>query len=214
MLGAVALSDRPWHDPPPEAVARAMCDGIRTLGLRLTGAARRLQTRVALGRQRDPDLPDLSDAALLATLDDWLAPYLAGVRSAADWGRFDIFPALSALLDHGQRQRLDSLAPARFTTPLGREIAIDYDGEVPSIEIRLQEMFGVTRHPMAGGTPIRVTLLSPGQKPIQVTTDIPRFWRSSYADVRKDMRGRYPRHPWPEDPTVAEPTLRAKPRGT
>ncbi len=214
MLGAVALADRVWPDPPPEAVARAMCDGIRTLGLRFSGAARRLQTRVALARQRDPGLPDLSDTRLTGTLDDWLAPYLSGVRSAADWQRFDPYPALAAQLDHGQRQRLDTLAPARFTTPLGREIAIDYDGEVPAIEIRLQEMFGVTRNPMAGGTPIRVTLLSPGGKPIQVTTDIPGFWRTSYADVRKEMRGRYPRHPWPEDPTVAEPTLRAKPRGT
>jgi ATP-dependent helicase HrpB len=106
--------------------------------------------------------------------------------------------------------------PAHFTTPLGRKVPIDYDGDHPAIEIRLQEMFGVTIHPTVGQArkPLRVTLLSPGQKPIQVTLDIPNFWRTSYTDVRKDMRGQYPRHPWPEDPTQAEPTLRAKPRGT
>jgi ATP-dependent helicase HrpB len=99
---------------------------------------------------------------------------------------------------------------------LGRQVPIDYDGEVPGIEVRLQEMFGVTVHPVVGvkHLPLRVQLLSPGHKTIQVTMDIPGFWRSSYSDVRKDMRGQYPRHPWPEDPTLAEPTLRAKPRGT
>src|SRR5690606_7112080 len=101
-----------------------------------------------------------------------------------------------------------------FATPLGRRVPIDYDGDTPAIAVRLQETFGVTRHPMAGGTPIRVTLLSPAQRPIPVTTDVPGFWRSSYPEVRKEMRGAYPRHPWPEAPTVAEPTLRAKPRGS
>ncbi|WP_330220234.1 ATP-dependent helicase C-terminal domain-containing protein, partial [Sulfitobacter sp. HI0027] len=105
-------------------------------------------------------------------------------------------------------------APAHFETPLGRRVAIDYSGETPGIALRLQEMFGVTRHPTVGGQPLQVTLLSPAQRPVQVTMDIPGFWASSYGDVRKDMRGRYPRHPWPEDPTVADPTLRAKPRGT
>ena len=117
-------------------------------------------------------------------------------------------------MDWHQTAELDRIAPPHFETPLGRRVPIDYDGELPSIEIRIQEMFGVTRHPMVGDTPLRVTLLSPGQKPIQVTRDIPAFWTSSYSDVRKDMRGQYPRHPWPEDPREAEPTLRAKPRGT
>mgnify|MGYP006156041855 CR=1 FL=1 len=113
-------------------------------------------------------------------------------------------------------QLLDQLTPSHFETPLGRKIPIDYDGEAPSIEVRLQEMFGTTRHPTVGANrlPLRITLLSPGQRPVQVTMDLPRFWATSYADVRKDMRGQYPRHPWPEDPTEAEPTLRAKPRGT
>jgi ATP-dependent helicase HrpB len=111
---------------------------------------------------------------------------------------------------------MDRLVPGHFETPLGRKVPIDYDGEVPAIEVLLQEMFGVTVHPVvgAGRMPVRITLLSPARAPVQVTTDLPRFWATSYADVRKDMRGAYPRHPWPDDPTQAEPTLRAKPRGT
>ncbi|MEQ3726815.1 MAG: ATP-dependent helicase C-terminal domain-containing protein, partial [Tateyamaria sp.] len=107
---------------------------------------------------------------------------------------------------------LDRAVPGYFETPLGRKIAIDYDEATPGISVRLQEMFGVTRHPMVGQTPLQVTLLSPAQRPVQVTSDLPRFWATSYEDVRKDMRGQYPKHPWPEDPTQADPTLRAKPR--
>ena len=213
-LGAIALSDRPWPEAPPEAIAQAMCEGVRDLGLRLEGAAARFRARVELVRAGGADLPEMTDAALLDTLEDWLLPHLQGVKSTDDWKRFNLLEALRAMLTWAQLQALDTAAPAHFETPLGRRIAIDYDGETPEITLRLQEMFGVTRHPMIGATPLRVTLLSPGSKPVQTTTDIPGFWASSYADVRKDMRGRYPRHPWPEDPTVAEPTLRAKPRGT
>ena len=133
-----------------------------------------------------------------------------------DLRALDLTEPLRALLSWDQTQTLDHLAPSHYETPMGRRVPIDYDGEAPSIEVRLQEMFGVTRHPVVGATllPLRVTLTSPGHKTIQVTMDLPGFWRSSYADVRKDMRGQYPRHPWPEDPTRAEPTLRAKPRGT
>ena len=213
-LGAIALSDRPWLEAPPETIAQAMCEGVRDLGLRLEGAAARFRARVELVRPGGTDLPDMADAALLDTLEDWLLPHLQGVKTAEDWKRFNPLEALRAMLSWAQMQSLDTAAPAHFETPLGRRIAIDYDGETPEITLRLQEMFGVTHHPMIGKTPLRVTLLSPGGKPVQTTTDIPGFWASSYADVRKDMRGRYPRHPWPEDPTVAEPTLRAKPRGT
>jgi ATP-dependent helicase HrpB len=118
------------------------------------------------------------------------------------------------MLSWDQMQLLDRLAPGHFTTPLGRKIPIDYSGENPAIALRLQEMFGQTTHPSVAGQPLRVTLLSPAGRPVQVTMDIPAFWDSSYADVRKDMRGRYPKHPWPEDPRQADPTLRAKPRGT
>ncbi len=209
-FGALVLEDRHWADAPDDAVARAMLDGVRQLGLKPSPAANRFRARVALAQE----LPAMDDATLLATLDDWLLPHLSGLTSTADWKAFDILPALRALLDWDQTQRLDKLAPAHFTTPLGRKIPIDYDGEAPAITLRLQEMFGQTVHPTVGQTPLRVTLLSPAQKPVQVTQDIVGFWASSYSDVRRDMRGRYPRHPWPEDPTQADPTLRAKPRGT
>ena len=211
-LGALVLDDRVWPDPDPVAVALAMCDGVRQLGLRLSPAAERFRARVKLVRDAVPGLPDMTDAALLAGLETWLAPHLQGVKTAQDWKRFDALEALRGMLDWGQMQALDQAAPAHFTTPLNRKTPIDYSGEAPEITLRLQEMFGVTRHPMVGKTPLRVTLLSPGQKPVQTTTDIPNFWATSYADVRKDMRGRYPRHPWPEDPTQSDPTLRAKPR--
>jgi ATP-dependent helicase HrpB len=209
-FGALVLDARRWTDAPTDSVARAMLEGVRLLGLRPSAAAQRFRARVALV----PGLPDMGDDALLTTLEDWLLPHLGGLRSAADWGRFDLLPPLRAMLDWDAMQRLDQAAPAHFTTPLGRHIPIDYDGDAPQITLRIQEMFGQTRHPMVGATPLRVTLLSPGQKPVQVTQDIPGFWATSYADVRRDMRGRYPRHPWPEDPTQADPTLRAKPRGT
>ncbi|EAR51453.1 ATP-dependent helicase HrpB [Oceanicola granulosus HTCC2516] len=211
-LGALVLDDRPLAEADPAALAAAMCDGIRELGLALTGAAARFRARVELVRQSGIDLPEMTDAALLASLEDWLAPHLDGVRSAEEWKRFDALPALRAMLDWPQMQALDAAAPARFTTPLGRAVAIDYDGDHPGISVRLQELFGLTTHPTVAGRPLRLTLLSPGHKPVQVTMDLPGFWASSYADVRKDMRGRYPKHPWPEDPTVADPTLRAKPR--
>jgi ATP-dependent helicase HrpB len=213
-LGALVLSDRPWPDVPAEAVARAMCDGVRALGLRLSPAAERFRTRVALLRGAGADLPDLSDAALLSRLEVWLLPWLDGIRTAADWARFDLLPALRAQLDPGQMRELDAGAPAELITPLGRAVPIDYAGGVPQVSVRLQEMFGLTRHPMVGTTPVRITLLSPAGRPVQVTTDLPGFWATSYADVRREMRGRYPRHPWPEDPRAAAPTLRARPRGT
>ncbi|MFN2306883.1 MAG: ATP-dependent helicase HrpB [Paracoccaceae bacterium] len=211
-FGALVLQDQPWKDADPQSVALAMCAGIRQLGLRLTGKAALFRARVELVRDGGDSLPDMTDAALIDGLEHWLAPHLAGVVSAEDWKRFDPLPALRAMLNWDQLQRLDTAAPAHFTTPLGRKIAIDYSGEAPEITLRLQEMFGQLRHPMIGGTPLRVTLLSPGQKPVQTTQDIPGFWDTSYADVRKEMRGRYPKHPWPEDPRAADPTLRAKPR--
>ena len=212
-LGALALDDRVWKDPPQEAVARAMLDGVRDLGLSWTDAARRFTARVELLREVGEDLPDMTEPALMDSLEDWLLPYLTGVKTAQDWKRFDILPALHAMLDWDRMRRLDAQAPANFTTPLGRDIPIDYSGEHPEISLRLQEMFGQTTHPTVGRTPLRVTLLSPAGRPVQTTMDLPGFWASSYADVRKDMRGRYPKHPWPEDPTVADPTLRAKRRG-
>ena len=215
-FGALVLDDRPWPDAPPQALARAALDGLRQIGLPFTAAARRLRARIELARGGGDGWPDCTDAALMAGLEDWLLPHLPTLRTEADLRALDLTEALKARLSWEQQAELDRLVPGHFETPLGRRVPIDYDGENPGIELRLQEMFGVTLHPTVGRNrlPLRVTLLSPGQKPIQVTMDIPNFWRTSYADVRKDMRGQYPRHPWPEDPTVAEPTLRAKPRGT
>jgi ATP-dependent helicase HrpB len=189
-----------------------MLDGVRQLGLHPAPAAARFLARVRLVSSNAPDFPDFSDAGLMETLETWVLPHLAGVRTTADWKAFDLLPALRARLTWDQAQMMDALAPAHFTTPLGRRVPIDYDQEKPRISLRLQEVFGVTTHPEVAGKPIQFTLLSPGQRPVQVTEDLPGFWATSYADVRKDMRGQYPKHPWPEDPTVAEPTLRAKPR--
>ena len=211
-FGALVLDDRIWKNAPPEAVATAMLEGVRDLGLNWSDAAKRFAARVALLRAAGDDLPAMTDDALLADLEAWLLPYLSGVKTAQDWKRFDMLGALRARLDFAQMQRLDAKAPAHFETPLGRRIPIDYGGEMPDISLRLQEMFGQTQHPMVGATPLRVTLLSPAGRPVQTTMDIPGFWSTSYADVRKDMRGRYPKHPWPEDPTQADPTLRAKRR--
>ncbi|MBP0484010.1 ATP-dependent helicase HrpB [Sagittula salina] len=213
-LGAIALDDRIWKDAPAQAVARAMLDGVRDLGIALSDAGRRFVARVQLAREAGHDLPDMDVEALTGGLETWLLPFLDGVKTADDWKRFDLLPALRARLDWGQMQALDAAVPAHFTTPLGRQIPIDYSGDHPEINLRLQELFGQTTHPMVGRTPLKVTLLSPAQRPVQTTMDLPGFWAGSYADVRKDMRARYPRHPWPEDPTEADPTLRAKPRGT
>ncbi|WP_281995788.1 ATP-dependent helicase HrpB [Ruegeria faecimaris] len=211
-LSAITLSDRVWKEVPDEAVALAMLDGVRDLGLRLNGAAARLAARVELVRTEGAELPDFSIEGLTDTLQDWLLPMLSGVRNAEDWKRFDLLPALRARLDWAQTQELDRRAPGSFETPLGRKVPIDYGGAVPEISVRLQELFGVTRHPVIGGEALKITLLSPAQRPIQITRDLPGFWAGSYADVRKDMRAQYPRHPWPEDPTKADPTLRAKRR--
>lgn len=212
-LGAIALSSKRWSDAPPDRVANAMLEGVRQLGLNLSPAAERFRARVALARGAGQGLPDMSGTALMEALADWLLPHLSGIRTAGEWKDFDALPALRAMLDWNQMQALDREVPAHFETPLGRQIAIDYSGDAPAIELRLQEMFGTTRHPSVASRPLKVTLLSPAGRPIQTTMDIPGFWATSYADVRKDMRGRYPKHPWPEDPTQADPTLRAKPRG-
>lgn len=217
-LGALVLDDRIWPDPPPEAVAAAALEGLRDEvrqgnGLPFTGAALRLRTRAAAAGE---PVPPVDDASLLAAADSWLTPALGRVRTRADLRALDLLEPLKLYLGWDACARIDALYPSHFTTPLGRRVPIDYEGDTPQVELRLQELFGQTAHPVVGParTPLKLSLLSPGGKPIAVTSDLPGFWRGSYADVRKDMRGRYPRHPWPEDPTEADPTLRAKPRGT
>ena len=209
-FGSLVLDDRSWSDAPDEDIAVAMLEGIRQLGLKLSKSARRFIARSKL--MSDVSFPSVDENHLLETLEDWLLPHINGVRSTADWKAFDVIEALRARLNWDQTQTLDRAAPGKFETPLGRSIPIDYSGAQPQIALRIQEVFGVTRHPMIGREPLQITLLSPAQKPVQITTDLPRFWATSYADVRKDMRGSYPRHPWPEDPTQEDPTLRAKRR--
>ena len=181
-------------------------------------AQRQLRDRVAFLRASgSPGWPDLSDQALAASAQEWLAPVLEGVRglSAITPDRLD--DALSALLPWSERRRLDAEAPAFFEAPTGSNLAIDYEAEGgPAISVRVQELFGLAKHPaVAGGrVPLTINLLSPAHRPVQVTKDLPGFWRGSYAAVRVEMKGRYPRHPWPEDPAAALPTTRVKPRGT
>ena len=211
-LGALVLDDRHWRDAPAEVLARAALDGVRDLGPPWSDAARRLQARAALCRAEGGEIADLSDDVLMDTLEDWLLPFIGGARDAEALRALDITPALEARIGWDGMQRLDAQVPAAFTTPLGRKLPIDYAGEAPEIAARVQEFFGTVAHPTVGGQPLRVTLLSPAGRPVQTTTDLPGFWAGSYADLRKDMRAQYPRHPWPEDPTTAEATLRAKPR--
>ncbi len=212
-LGAIALTSANWRDAPAERIGWAMLDGVRHVGLPWTAKASRFRARALLYREAGNDGADMSNDALMATLEDWLLTHLGNVRTAEQWKDFDLLPALRDMLDWNTMQSLDRVVPARFTTPLGRQVDIDYAGKDPAISLRLQEMFGTSRHPTVAGRPLRITLLSPAGRPVQTTMDIPGFWASSYADVRKDMRGRYPKHPWPEDPTVADPTLRAKRKG-
>jgi len=213
-FGALVLSERHWRDPDDAALIAAACAGLRELGLPLSNAAQRFIARVELLRGQGADLPDMSEAALREGLEDWLGPHLTRVRSAEDLRAFDLLAALRARLDWAQMQMLDAQAPAQFVTPLGNRVPIDYSGDAPEVQLRLQELFGQAKHPTVGPKrlPLRLVLLSPGRRPVQVTTDLPGFWANSYADVRKDMRGQYPKHPWPEDPLQADPTLRAKPR--
>ncbi|MGB0504938.1 MAG: ATP-dependent helicase HrpB [Pikeienuella sp.] len=218
-LGAIALETKRWRDAPAEIVATAMLDGIRELGLPAlpwTGTAKRLAARVIWAVERGADLPDFNDAGLMGAIDDWLAPYLDGAQSREDLGRVDLNAALQARLGWDGAAMLDRIAPVHFAAPTGTKAPIDYSGAHPSISIRLQELFGLNTHPCVGPnkTPLLLNLLSPAQRPVQMTADLPGFWRTSYADVRKDMRGRYPRHPWPDDPAGAVPTRRVKPRGT
>jgi ATP-dependent helicase HrpB len=214
-FGALVLDDRHWRDAPADALARAALDGVRDIGLPWSDAARRLQARAELFRAEGGAIADCSDATLLAEAEDWLLPFLGGVRTADDIRRTDTTEALKARIGWDTLARLDREMPPVFVTPLGRRLPIDYAGEAPAISARVQEFFGVTSHPAVGprSLALKLTLLSPAGRPVQVTTDLPGFWAGSYADVAKDMRARYPRHPWPDDPGTADPTLRARRRG-
>jgi ATP-dependent helicase HrpB len=217
-LGALLLAESPLPNPAPALVQAALLQGIRQEGLGLlpwSKAARQLQERLVFLHRLLPDWPDATDEALLASLEDWLAPYTEGMRSKGDLQRLDLVEALKGLLDWPQRSQLDELAPTHITVPSGSRIPIDYsDPGAPVLAVRLQEVFGLLETPrIAGGRqPLLLHLLSPAHRPVQVTQDLASFWRGAYFEVRKDLRGRYPKHHWPEDPLAAQPTNRAKPR--
>lgn len=217
-LGAIALEDRRWPTPPETAIAAAILEGVREMGLSCLNwsrPAQLLRARVEWVRHRGTDLPAMDDAHLLTELETWLAPYVGACRTRADLAKLDLLAPLTARLGWDDTQRLNALAPASITAPTGTRLPVDYSVEPPMVSVRLQEMFGLTTHPTVGpdNLPLTIELLSPARRPVQTTADLPRFWASSYADVRKDMRGRYPRHPWPEDPAIAPPTRRVKPKG-
>jgi ATP-dependent helicase HrpB len=220
-LGAIALAERPVPVEATEENARKLAEGIAQAGIeRLpwTKPLTQWRDRVMFLRNAEGDeWPDLSNEGLAAQASEWLAPALSGHTSLKDFSAEDLSNALSGMLPYAMRRRLDAEAPTHYTAPTGSNVPIDYEAEGgPKFSIRVQEMFGVDKHPsIAGGrVPLVVELLSPGHKPVQVTRDLPGFWRGSYAAVRTEMRGRYPRHPWPENPLEAPATRRAKPRGT
>ena len=218
-LGAIALAEQPLTVVADDASARMLAQGAARLGIeRLpwTKPLRQWRDRVMFLRRAEGDeWPDLSDAALAATAVDWLAPAFAGKTALGELASDDFAQALQSWLPWRLRRRLDAEAPTHFTAPSGSAVPIDYEAqEGPKLAIRVQELFGLDRHPSvaAGRVPLVVELLSPAHRPVQVTRDLPGFWRGSYAAVKAEMKGRYPRHPWPDNPLSAVPTRRAKPR--
>ena len=219
-LGAVKLAEEPVAAPVGEQTLGALLSGVRRIGVDRLGWSkeqRRLRERVCfLHLTVGEPWPDLSDAALAGTLDDWLGPVVDGATRFDDIDAALLGIALDRLLLYALRQDMDRLMPSHFEAPTGSRVPIDYaaDGG-PAVEIRVQELFGLDRHPaVAGGrVPLTLVLTSPAHRPIQTTKDLPGFWRGSWKDVAKDLKGRYPKHPWPDNPLAAEPTRRAKPRG-
>jgi ATP-dependent helicase HrpB len=220
-LGAIVLEAAPLGVPITAASVAALAAGLAALGadrLPWTRAQTQLRDRVAFLRSTTPgDWPDLGDEALTSTLPQWLAPFLSGKIGLADVTSDDLGQALDLLVPWDKKRRLEADAPTHYVAPTGNSHAIRYDGAgAPALAIRVQELFGLTQHPsIAGGRlPLTLELLSPAQRPIQITRDLPGFWAGSWREVKAEMRGRYPRHVWPDDPASALPTARAKPRGT
>ncbi|MBL8565110.1 MAG: ATP-dependent helicase HrpB [Hyphomicrobiaceae bacterium] len=220
-LGAITLAAEPRAVEAGSDVACALAEGAARAGvgtLPWSRAQAQLRDRIAFLRAAEGGAwPDLSDAALALSPAIWLAPFLVGKTKAAEINAGDLGNALEALIPYDLKRRLEAAAPTHFEAPTGNRHAIDYDGAgAPRLAIRVQELFGLKEHPaIAGGRlPLTLELLSPAHRPIQVTRDLPGFWKGSWADVKSQMRGRYPRHPWPDDPASAAPTARAKPRGT
>lgn len=219
-LGELVLASQPSQNTAPGTLRKAMLDGVRQLGLETlpwTREAREWQARVLSMRHWRPEdgWPDVSDTHLAATLEDWLEPYLDGITRRDHLTRLDLASILSNMLDWPQRTRLDEGAPTHLTVPSGSRLRLQYTpGEPPVLAVKLQEMFGLGDTPrVAGGRiPVTLHLLSPAQRPIQVTQDLRGFWERTYTEVKKELKGRYPKHPWPDDPWNATPTARRKPR--
>jgi ATP-dependent helicase HrpB len=219
-IGAVVLAERMLPSPSGTEADRALIEAVRAHGLSLlpwSKEAEALRGRLGwLHRGLGPPWPDMADAALTARLDEWLAPFLTGESTFAAIRPGALAQGLMALAPHDLQHKLDQLAPTHFDAPSGSRVPIRYDGDAPVLAIRVQELFGLDRHPSIanGAVPLTLELLSPAHRPIQTTRDLVGFWRGSWADVRADMRGRYPRHVWPENPLEAVATSRAKPRGS
>jgi len=223
-LGALVLEERPLRDLDPEQVREAVLAHLAETPVSAwpwSAAARRLRERLACAHRHmgasDERWPAMSDAALQASTAEWLGPLLEGVRTQSHLEGVDWAEALTSMLPWAQRSALDRLVPTHLEVPSGSRIALDYsDPEQPVLAVKLQEVFGWTTTPcvLDGRVPVTLHLLSPAQRPVQVTRDLAGFWASGYFEVRKELRGRYPRHPWPEDPLTAPATRRAKPRGT
>ena len=222
-LGAIVLERRPLRDGQSEAVRVALLCGIRSLGLQAlpwTETAKQWCARVSSLRAWRPQesWPDVSDARLLEQLENWLGPHLDGLSRRDHLSRLNLMEILNSHLEYAQQQQLARLAPTHLDVPSGSSIGLEYaaDGASPVLAVKLQELFGLARTPMVndGRMPVLIHMLSPGHKPVAITQDLAGFWARGYLDVKKDMKGRYPRHPWPDDPLTAPATRRAKPRGT
>lgn len=217
-LNALVLSDAPAKNIPDDKIADALIEGIRDLGLSCLpwgGEATAWRQRALCFHQATGTGPDLSDGALLDTLEDWLGPYLAGMSRVSHLKSLNLVDILKARLDWSDRQAMDKQVPSHFTVPSGSSIRIDYsDPAAPVLPVKLQEMFGATETPsIAGGAlALSIHLLSPAGRPLQITRDLPAFWSNAYPQVKAEMKGRYPKHPWPDDPLAATPTRHTKNR--
>jgi ATP-dependent helicase HrpB len=217
-LGAIVLRETTLHDPDPAAVAEALMAALTEQGMTLTWSddVSRLRSRLAFLHRHVDGWPDVGDDTLRATARDWLLPHLIGLRRREEVEALDLGALLLSRLSWRQRGELDDLAPTHIEVPSGSRIRIDYaDPDAPVLPVRLQELFGLDTTPSVarGAVPLTLHLLSPAHRPVQVTRDLAGFWRNSYFDVRRELRGRYPKHAWPDDPMRAEPTRRTRPRG-
>jgi ATP-dependent helicase HrpB len=218
-LGAINLEARRIDNADSSRIAAALMAGIRQLGiasLPWNKEARALQARMVFAKNIDTrpskPWPAVDDPSLLNDLEQWLAPWLNGMTRRDHWSRLDLHGALLALLDWDQQQRLNELVPTHLAVPSGSRIAIDYSNDAPTVSVRLQEVFGLHETPTVGGgrVPLTLHLLSPAHRPVQVTRDLTSFWARGYAEVKKELKGRYPKHYWPDDPLTAEATARRR----